>query len=143
MKKSAFIKKIAEAVIESIREEHFEIPYLRQIAAAQEYLNANRNADLSHVKCLLRWIMPKEYHDEIDKLHEREDPQFVCIINGGQNLIAPNAQQAETPSLSASSTAARTSSPRTRSRQSRTYRIVHPKNEYILHRQLNIYCNRR
>ena len=88
MKKSAFIKKIAEAVIESIREEHFEIPYLRQIAAAQEYLNANRNADLSHVKCLLRWIMPKEYHDEIDKLHEREDPQFVCIINGGQNLIA-------------------------------------------------------
>ena len=95
MKKSAFIKKIAEAVIESIREEHFEIPYLRQIAAAQEYLNANRNADLSHVKCLLRWIMPKEYHDEIDKLHEREDPQFVCIINGGQNLIAPNAQQAE------------------------------------------------
>ena len=94
MKKSAFIKKIAEAVIESIREEHFEIPYLRQIAAAQEYLNANRNADLSHVKCLLRWIMPKEYHDEIDKLHEREDPQFVCIINGGQNLIAPNAQQA-------------------------------------------------
>ena len=95
MKKSAFIKKIAEAVIESIREEHFEIPYLRQIAAAQEYLNANRNADLSHVKCLLRWIMPKEYHDEIDKLYEREDPQFVCIINGGQNLIAPNAQQAE------------------------------------------------
>ena len=91
MKKSAFIKKIAEAVIESIREEHFEIPYLRQIAAAQEYLNANRNADLSHVKCLLRWIMPKEYHDE----NEREDPQFVCIINGGQNLIAPNAQQAE------------------------------------------------
>ena len=120
MKKSAFIKKIAEAVIESIREEHFEIPYLRQIAAAQEYLNANRNADLSHVKCLLRWIMPKEYHDEIDKLHERE-----------------------APSLSASSTAARTSSPRTRSRQNRTYRIVHPKNEYILHRQLNIYCNRR
>ena len=95
MKKSAFIKKIAEAVIESIREEHFEIPYLRQIAAAQEFLNENRNADLSHVKCLLRWIMPKEYHDEIDKLHEREDPQFVCIINGGQNLIAPNAQQAE------------------------------------------------
>ena len=95
MKKSAFIKKIAEAVIESIREEHFEIPYLRKIAAAQEYLNENRNADLSHVKCLLRWIMPKEYHDEIDKLHEREDPQFVCIINGGQNLIAPNAQQAE------------------------------------------------
>ena len=39
--------------------------------------------------------MPKEYHDEIDKLHEREDPQFVCIINGDQNLIAPNAQQAE------------------------------------------------
>ncbi len=113
MKKSAFIKKIAEAVIESIREElprlisakmqpppavreeHDGTPYLKQIVAAQQFLNANRNADLSHVKCLLRQIMPKEYHDEIDKLHEREDPQFVCIINGGQNLIAPNAQQAE------------------------------------------------
>ena len=113
MKKSAFIKKIAEAIIECVREElprltsarmqptpaalqeHDGTPYLRQIAAAQQFLDENRNADLAHVKCLLRWIMPKEYHDEIDKLHEREDPQFVCIINGGQNLIAPNAQQAE------------------------------------------------
>ena len=95
MKKSAFIKKIAEAVIESIREEHFEIPYLRQIAAAQEYLNANRNADLAHVKCLLRRMIPEEYHGEIEKLHEREEPRFVCIVNGGQNLIAPNARQAE------------------------------------------------
>ena len=136
MKKSAFIKKIAEAIIEcireelprlisakmqpppAVREEHDGTPYLKQIVAAQQFLNENRNADLSHVKCLLRQIMPKEYHDEIDKLHEREDP-----------------------SLSASSTAARTSSPRTRSRRNRTYRIVHPKNEYILHRQLNIYCN--
>ena len=96
MKKNAFIKKIAEAIIEcmreelprlisakmqpppAVREEHDGTPYLKQIVAAQQFLNANRNA-----------------HDEIDKLHEREDPQFVCIINGGQNLIAPNAQQAE------------------------------------------------
>ena len=126
MKKSAFIKKIAEAVIESIREEHFEIPYLRQIAAAQEYLNANRNADLSHVKCLLRWIMPKEYHDEIDKLHEREDPQFVCIINGGQNLIAPNAQQAEQ-----------------NIQDSTPEKCIYTASavEYILQLLMNIYCN--
>ena len=125
MKKSAFIKKIAEAIIECVREElprltsartqpppaalqeHDGTPYLKQIAAAQQFLDENRNADLSHVKCLLRWIMPKEYHDEIDKLHEREDPQF----------------------------------PRTPGRRNRPYKIVYPKNEFILHRQLNIYCN--
>lgn len=113
MKKSAFIKKIAEAIIECIREElprltsarvqappavrqeHNGTPYLRQIAAAQQFLNENRNADLAHVKCLLRRMIPEEYHGEIEKLHEREDHKFVCIINGGQNLIAPNARQAE------------------------------------------------
>lgn len=113
MKKSAFIKKIAEAVIECIKEELpklisgmkqsppapeqdlFASVYLRQIAQAQEFLNHNRNADLSQTKCLLRRIIPKEYHDEIEKLHEREDSGTVFIINGGNNLIAPNAQTAE------------------------------------------------
>ena len=113
MKKSAFIKKIAEAIIECVREElprltsarvqsssagrqeHNGAPYLKQIAAAQQFLDENRNADLAHVKCLLRRMIPEEYHGEIEKLHEREDPKFVCIVNGGQNLIAPNARQAE------------------------------------------------
>ena len=113
MKKSAFIKNIAEAIIECVREElprltsartqpppaalqeHDGTPYLRQIAAAQQFLDENRNADLAHVKCLLRRMIPEEYHGEIEKLHEREEPRFVCIVNGGQNLIAPNARQAE------------------------------------------------
>ena len=30
-----------------------------------------------------------------EKLHGRESPKLACIINGGQNLIAPNARQAE------------------------------------------------
>ena len=77
------------------RQEHNGAPYLKQIAAAQQFLDENRNADLAHVKCLLRRMIPEEYHGEIEKLHEREDPKFVCIINGGQNLIAPNARQAE------------------------------------------------
>ena len=79
----------------AVRQEHNGTPYLRQIAAAQQFLDENRNADLAHVKCLLRRMIPEEYHGEIEKLHEREDPKFVCIINGGQNLIAPNARQAE------------------------------------------------
>ena len=53
-----------------------------------------------------------------EKLHGRESLKLACIINRGQNLIAPNA-----------------------GRQNRPYKIVYPKNEYILHRQLNIYCN--
>ena len=110
MKKSAFIKKIAEAVVDVIKKEElpkligsmrqppavpeqpsFVSDYHGQIAKAQEFLNRNRNADLSQAKCLLRYITPKEYHDEIEKLHEREDPETVYVINGGNNLIAPNA----------------------------------------------------
>ena len=30
-----------------------------------------------------------------EKLHGRESPKLACIINRGQNLIAPNARQAE------------------------------------------------
>ena len=30
-----------------------------------------------------------------EKLHGRENPKLACIIHGGQNLIAPNARQAE------------------------------------------------
>ncbi|MBM6659864.1 hypothetical protein [Bacteroides gallinaceum] len=39
--------------------------------------------------------MLKEYHDEPDKLHGWEGSKSACIINGGKNLIAPNARQAE------------------------------------------------
>ena len=53
-----------------------------------------------------------------EKLHGRESPKLACIINGGQNLIAPNARQAE-----------------------QAIQDSIPENEYILHRQLNIYCN--
>ena len=30
-----------------------------------------------------------------EKLHGRESPKLACVINRGQNLIAPNARQAE------------------------------------------------
>ena len=30
-----------------------------------------------------------------EKLYGRESPKLACIIHGGQNLIAPNARQAE------------------------------------------------
>ena len=113
MKKNTFIKKTVAAIIECVREElprltcgMKQLPpvpapespdsvYLKQIAAAQQFLDENRNADLSKTKCLLRRMIPEEYHGEIEKLHEREEPKFVCIVNGGQNLIAPNVQTAE------------------------------------------------
>ena len=63
-------------------------------------------------------MIPEEYHGEIEKPHRRENPKLACIINGGQDLIA-----------------------RTFKRQNRPCRKIPPENEYILHRQLDIYCN--
>ena len=69
--------------------------YTAQLAAAQEFLNQNHHADLSHTKCLLRDLMPKEYHDKIEKLKENQVPGNVIFVNGGNNIIATNATKVE------------------------------------------------
>ena len=58
-------------------------------------MNENHFADISRLHCLLRKMMPKEYHDLIDQIKECQDPHVIFNINGGNNLIAPNASQAE------------------------------------------------
>lgn len=68
--------------------------YISQITAAQEFINNNRKADLSQIKCILRNMLPKEYHEKIEELREYQDPKIINI-NGGQNLIAPNAKNAK------------------------------------------------
>ena len=68
--------------------------YISQITAAQEFINNNRKADLSQIKCILRNMLPKESHEKIEELKEYQDPK-VININGGQNLIAPNAKNAK------------------------------------------------
>ena len=65
------------------------------IRQAQEFMNENHYADISRVHCLLRKMMPKEYHDLIDQIKECQDPHVIFNINGGNNLIAPTASQAE------------------------------------------------
>ena len=69
--------------------------YLKQIAAAQEFINENRNADLFQTKCLLRKMLPKKYHDLIESLKEQQDPQIFIQITGGNNIIAPKAKTAK------------------------------------------------
>ena len=69
--------------------------YLKQISLAQEFLNENRSADLSRVKCLLRKMFPREYHDIIESLKEHQDPTIIYNINGGNNIIAPKAKTAK------------------------------------------------
>lgn len=68
--------------------------YISQITAAQEFINNNRKVDLSQIKCILQKMLPKEYHEKIDALKEYQDPKIINI-NGGQNLIAPNAKNAK------------------------------------------------
>lgn len=65
--------------------------YLGQIAKAQEFLNENAKADLSRIKCLMRTMLPVQYHTIIDKLKQHQDPQVIVNINGGQNVVAPKA----------------------------------------------------
>ena len=65
------------------------------IRQAQEFMNENHFADVSRVQCLLRKMMSKEYHGLIDQIKECQDPHVIFNINGGNNLIAPNASQAE------------------------------------------------
>ena len=69
--------------------------YTAQLAAAQEFLNQNHHADLSHTKCLLRDLMPKEDHDKIEKLRENQVQGSVIFVNGGNNIIATNATKVE------------------------------------------------
>ena len=69
--------------------------YLKQISLAQEFLNENRSADLSRVKCLLRKMFPREYHDTIESLKEHQDPTIIYNISGGNNIIAPKAKTAK------------------------------------------------
>ena len=65
------------------------------IQKAQEFMNENHFADVSRVQCLLRKMMSKEYHGLIDQIKECQDPHVSFNIHGGNNLIAPNASQAE------------------------------------------------
>ena len=65
------------------------------IRKAQEFMNENHFADVSRVQCLLRKMMSKEYHGLIDQIKECQDPHVIFSIHGGNNLIAPNASQAE------------------------------------------------
>lgn len=81
---------------EAIQESQALSPdYLKQISLAQEFLNENRSADLSRVKCLLRKMFPREYHDIIENLKEHQDPTIIYNISGGNNIIAPKAKTAK------------------------------------------------
>ena len=69
--------------------------YLKMIRKAQEFMNENHYADISRLHCLLRKMMPKEYHELIDQIKECQDPHVIFNIQGGTNMIAPNATHAE------------------------------------------------
>ena len=85
---------------ESVQESQSEFPdYLQQIFSAQEFLNEHRNADLFQVKCLLRTMLPKQYHNIIESLKEHQDPTIIYNINGGNNIIAPMAKIAQQNTL--------------------------------------------
>lgn len=79
----------------AIVSETYDTVYRSQIAAAQEFLNENRSADLSRVKCLLHKLLPKDYFEYIEQLREHQDPQTIINIMGGQNIVAPNAKSAK------------------------------------------------
>ena len=93
--RSADREEAAEAIEQTAEPSFPAETYIRQIAMAQEFLNENRNADLSRVKCLLHKMLPREYYDAIEGLKEHQDPKVIFKINGGQNVIAPNACTAQ------------------------------------------------
>ena len=78
----------------TIVSEGYDTVYRSQIAAAQEFLNENRSADLSRVKCLLHKLLPRDYFEYIEQLREHQDPQTIINIMGGQNIVAPCARSA-------------------------------------------------
>jgi phosphoribosyl-ATP pyrophosphohydrolase len=69
--------------------------YFDQIAAAQEFLNENHNADLARVQRLLQKMIPERYYDAIAQLKEHQDSAVIYNIYGGQHLHAPNAREVE------------------------------------------------
>ena len=87
------IIKVLHAPSSSCFTETLDSLYLNQITSAQEFLNENPRADLSRVKCLLRKMLPKAYHEVIDKLKQHQDPKVIINIHGGHNLIAPDASE--------------------------------------------------
>lgn len=89
------ITKVLHTPSSSCFTETIDSLYLNQITSAQEFLNENPRADLSRVKCLLRKMLPKAYHEVIDKLKQHQDPKVIINIHGGQNLIAPDASEAK------------------------------------------------
>lgn len=89
------VKAIENVSKEEMEAGTFDSIYISQIAAAQEFLNENHNADLSHIQRLLQKMMPQCYYGAIAHLKEHQDPAIICNIYGGQHLHAPNAQTVE------------------------------------------------
>lgn len=89
------IESINNTPSQAIVSETYDAVYTSQIIKAQEFLNENHSADLSRVKCLLHRLLPREYFDQIEQLREHQNPQNIINIHGGQNIIAPKAEQAE------------------------------------------------
>lgn len=86
-----FIQKLDKTPSGKVVNETLDTVYRSQIAAAQEFLNENRSADLSRVKCLLQKLLPKDYFEYIEQLREHQDPQTIINIMGGQNIVATSA----------------------------------------------------
>ena len=62
--------------------------YQYQLVQAADFLRHNHHADISRVQCLLRKMLPKEYHDLIDELEEDNHvPTNSIAISGGTNFI--------------------------------------------------------
>jgi len=68
--------------------------YRNQLQKAAEFLKKNHHADVSRLQCLLRAMMPKEYYPLIEELTEDTSNNGLYTINGGHNIIAPNATSA-------------------------------------------------
>ena len=65
----------------------------RQLHVADEFLKHNHHTDVSRLQCLLRKMLPQEYHSRIDELKEYSSVSNYSI-SGGNNVIAPNATTA-------------------------------------------------
>lgn len=68
--------------------------YNDQIRLAQDFLDENPQADISRLQCLMRKILPPEYHFQVDLIRRSPVPASTINVMGGQNLIAPQATTA-------------------------------------------------